>query len=117
MIVRKALLNAQHPSLKWGFFQKILYVESTLCNQQLRKEVWAAEQITAASASYAELPRLKHAFCSLILCRAPMTSGVCLFTSPACMVFRGRSERAEEGKGREVGDRKKCRASFRIVAF
>ena len=80
MIVRKALLNAQHPSLKWGFFQKILYVESTLCNQQLRKEVWAAEQITAASASYAELPRLKHAFCSLILCRAPMTSGVCLFT-------------------------------------
>ena len=117
MIIIKALLNAQHPSLKWGFFQKILYVEPTLCNQQLRKEVWAAEQITAASASYAELPRLKHAFCSLILCRAPMTSGVCLFTSPACMVFRGRSETAEEGKGREVGDRKKCRASFRIVEF
>lgn len=38
-------------SLKWGFFQKILYVEPTLCNQQLREEVWAAEQITAASAA------------------------------------------------------------------
>ena len=117
MIVSKALLNAQHPSLKWGFFQKILYVEPTLCNQQLREEVWAAEQITAASASYAELPRLKHAFCSSILCRAPMTSGLCLFTSPACTIFQGRRERAEEGKGRQVGDRKKCRASFRIFEF
>lgn len=117
MIVSKALLNAQHPSLKWGFFQKLLYVEPTLCNQQLREEVWAAEQITAASASYAELPRLKHAFCSLILCRAPMTSELCLFTSPACTVFQGRRERAEEGKGREVGDREKCRAGFRVFDF
>lgn len=71
MIVSKAPLNAQHPSLKWGFFQKILIVEPTLYNQQLREEVWAVEQITAASASYEERPWLKHTFCSLILHRSP----------------------------------------------
>lgn len=49
MIINKALLNAQHPSLKWGFFQKILYVEPTLCNLQLHEEVWGAGQGTAAS--------------------------------------------------------------------
>lgn len=48
MIVSKALLNAQHPSLKWGFFQNILCVEPILCNLKLHEEVWGAEQGTAA---------------------------------------------------------------------
>lgn len=87
MIVSKALLNAQHPSLKWDLFHKILYVEPTLCNLQLNEEVWGAEQVTAASASCAEQLWLKHAVCSLIWCRAPMTSGICSHTFPACMVL------------------------------
>lgn len=87
MSFSKALLNVQHPSLKWGLFQKILYVEPTLCNLQLHEEVWGAEQVTAASASYRERSWLKQAFCSLVQCRAPTTSGIRSLTSPACMVL------------------------------
>lgn len=98
MSFSKALLNVQHPSLKWGLFQKILYVEPTLCNLQLHEEVWGAEQVTAASASYRERSWLKQAFCSLVQCRAPTTSGIRSLTSPACMVLWGRHEKAEEEK-------------------
>lgn len=87
MIVSKALLNVQCPSLKWGLFQKILCVEPRLCNLQSREEVWGAEQVTAASALFAQRWWLKHAFCALILCRAPMPSGICSLTSPACTLL------------------------------
>lgn len=87
MIISKALLNVQHPSLKWGLFQKILYVEPKLCTLQSREEVWGAEQVTAASARFAERSWLKHAFCALILCIAPMPSGICSLTSPACTLL------------------------------